>query len=81
MGAQEPRGPPSLYLIRADTQPLPYFLECQHPSLPQSFPACLQLVIFCDAGDHWTMEWFAIAGRKAPRVQIVSDGLTGVVIE
>jgi hypothetical protein len=79
--AQERRGAPSLHLIRADTQPLPHFLECQHPSFPQSFPARLQSMILCDAGDHWTMEWSAITGRKAPRVQIVSDGLTGMVIE
>jgi hypothetical protein len=68
-------------LIRADTQPLPHFLECQHPSLPQSFPTGLQPVIFGDAGDHRAMEWFAITGRKPARVEAVSDGLAGVVIE
>jgi len=81
MGAQKTRGAPSLHLICADTQPLPHFTECQHSSFTQSFPTCFYAVVFGDAGDHRTMEWFTVTGCKAARVQVVSNRLAGVVIE
>jgi hypothetical protein len=81
MSAQKPRGAPSLDLIGTDAQPLPHLIKCQHSLFSQSLPTRLQFVVLGDADDHGTMEWFPISGRKAARVQVVSDGLTGMVIE
>jgi hypothetical protein len=81
MGAQKPGGAPSLHLIRTDSQSPPHLIQCQHSPFTQSFPTRLQPVIFGDAGNHGTVEWFAIAGCEAARVQVICDGLTGLVIE
>ena len=68
-------------LLGVDAKPLGHLSPHQEFLRTQSLETTLQSIFNPHAIDHATGKWFAIAGRRAARIQDVCDGPGGVVIQ